>query len=311
MISKAQEIVGSDYVNLDKYLLDIARDRRYWSNKRQNIKEKEAKLDQLLSLYEDKSDDLKSQRNEILRSAKQEAKEILATANAKIEKAIREIREAQAEKEATKHIRTDFEAYKKSITDADNDDSKSLPEALQELKHKSKQKKESKLRKSPKPGVDTRKEIAVGDYVKMKDGNVAGQVLRIDGKRAEVAFGALRMMVEMAKLQPSSAPKQSAATQTMTISSSTYDSSRARQLNFKNEIDVRGMRGDEAVQAVMYFLDDAVQFNAGRLRILHGTGEGILKTLIRQQLKANPNVRDFRDEDVRFGGAGITVVDLY
>lgn len=311
VIAKAQEIVGSDYVNLDKYLLDIARDRRYWSNKRQNIKEKEARLDQLLSLYEDKADDLKSQRNEILREAKREAKEILATANARIEKTIREIREAQAEKEITKKLRSEFEGYRRSVTDAEPESStKDVPEALKELKHKSKRSKDIKLARSAKPAVDTKREIAAGDYVKMKDGNVTGQVMRIDGKKAEVAFGTLRMMVEVSKLIPSQAPKITAATQVFGVSASTSESSRGRQLNFKPEIDVRGMRGDEAVQAIVYFLDDAVQFNAGRLRILHGTGHGILKTLIREQLQANPNVVSFRDEDVRFGGAGITVVDL-
>ncbi len=94
------------------------------------------------------------------------------------------------------------------------------------------------------------------------------------------------------------------------VSSSTTEESRRRQLNFKNEIDVRGMRADEALQAVTYFLDDAIQFNAGKVRILHGTGHGILKTLIRQQLKAVSGVESFEDEDIRFGGAGITVVTL-
>ncbi len=311
VIAKAQEIVGSDYVNLDKYLLDIARDRRYWANKRQNIKEKESKLDQLLSLYEDKADDLKSQRNAILHQAKAEAKEILATANSRIEKTIREIREAQAEKESTKKIRTEFDAYRKSVAEpAEASDSAAVPEALRDLRHKSRQKREAVvMKRSQRQPVNTARELAAGDYVKMKDGNVAGQIIRIEGKRAEVAFGALRMMVELAKLVPSSAPK-GAATQVATVSSATSDASRQRQLHFKPEIDVRGMRGDEAVQAIIYFLDDAVQFNAGRLRILHGTGQGILKTLIRQQLQANPNVSSFRDEDVRFGGAGITVVEL-
>ena len=88
------------------------------------------------------------------------------------------------------------------------------------------------------------------------------------------------------------------------------EESRRRQLGFKTEIDVRGMRADEALQAVTYFLDDAFQFGASRLRILHGTGHGILKTIIRQQLKATAGVAHFEDEDIRFGGAGITVVDL-
>ena len=166
------------------------------------------------------------------------------------------------------------------------------------------------MQRSSRQAVDTRKELAVGDFVKMKDGNVPGQIMKIEGKKAEVAFGALRTMVELSRLTPSAAPKQSALTQTSGISSQTSAAARERQLNFKAEIDVRGMRGDEAVQAIIYFLDDAVQFNARRLRILHGTGTGILKTLIRQQLNANTAVASFRDEDVRFGGAGITVVDM-
>lgn len=310
VIDKAKEIVGSDYVNLDKYLLDVARDRRYWQNKRQNIKEKEARLDDLLSRYEDKADDLKSRRNAILHDAKAEAKEILAAANARIEKAIREIREAQAEKESTKRIRNEFEAFRKSVVDTLPEETGPVPEALKELRHKSRRSKEERMQRSEKRKVDTRKELGVGDYVKMKDGNVTGQIVRIEGKRAEVTFGALRTTVELSRLLPASPPKDSALTQKSGISVAASAASRERQLSFKPEIDVRGMRGDEAVQAIIYFLDDAVQFSASRLRILHGTGSGILKTLIRQQLNANTSVKSFHDEDVRFGGAGITVVDL-
>lgn len=310
VIEEAKKIVGSDYVNLDKYLLDIARDRRYWQNKRQNIKEKESHLDSLLSLYEDKADDLKSQRNAILHEAKAEAKEILATANAQIERTIREIKEANAEKEATRRIRTEFEAYKKSATTDETEDLKQ-PETLKQLKHQSKRNKKQLVRRQDKTVIaDTTKQLAAGDYVSMKDSSVTGQIIKIEGKKAEVAFGALRTTVQISALMPAKAPKESALTQKFGISAQTSTAARERQLNFKPEIDVRGMRGDEAVQAIIYFLDDAIQFNAKRLRILHGTGTGILKTLIRQQLNVNPSVVSFRDEDVRFGGAGITVVDL-
>lgn len=308
VIDDAKKIVGSDYVNLDKYLLDIARDRRYWANKRLNIKEKESRLDSLLTMYEDKSDDLKSQRNLILNEARKEAKEILAGANARIEKTIREIRSVQADKEETKRLRSDFEAYRKSVNESEFEEN--TPEILKEIKHKSNKSKQKILKRSEKPAVNIKKEIAVGDYVKMKDGNITGQVMKIEGKKGEVAFGALRTMVELSRLVPSSKPNPSATATILTGSISASSASRERQLNFKTEIDVRGMRGDEAVQAIIYFLDDALQFSAKRLRILHGTGQGILKTLIRQQLNANPNVKQFYDEDVRFGGAGITIVDL-
>ena len=111
VIEEAKNIVGSDYVNLDKYLSDIARDRKYWANKRLNIREKENKLDNLLSKYEEVAGDLKSQRKEILSDARREAQEILAGANARIERTILEIRKAQAEKERTKQLRQELREF--------------------------------------------------------------------------------------------------------------------------------------------------------------------------------------------------------
>lgn len=305
VIENAKEIVGSDYVNLDKYLSEIARDRRYWANKRQNIREKENKLDSLLSRYEETAGDLMSQRKAIINDAKREAKEILQGVNAKIERTILEIRKAEAEKERTKQLRKDLSDFKDSVLDNENETDDSKLSAIKTLKHKSRKKNPQK----PQMASATPKaELQVGDYVKMEGGSVVGQIMSIEGKKCEVAFGALRTIVKLSSLKSASKPKESALSNTATVTASS--DSRQRQLNFRTEIDVRGMRADEALQAVTYFLDDAVQFSASRVRILHGTGHGILKTLIREQLRANPSVKNFEDEDVRFGGAGITVVDL-
>lgn len=306
VIEMAKDIVGSDYVNSDKYLLDIARDRKYWSNKRQSIKEKEQHLDKLLEKYEDTASDLKSKRAEILKDAREEAREILKSANARLEKAIKDIKNAEAEKERTRQIRRDLEDYKESLKDPVEE--KIVPDLLKPLKHRSKKSKEN----TAKPVLSNNQNIqlAAGEWVRMDGSGSIGQIISVQGKKAEVAFGALRTLVQLSRLSVAKKPKQTAISQILTVSSQTSDDSRKRQLNFKNEIDVRGMRGDEAIQAVSYFLDDAVQFSAGRVRILHGTGHGILKTLIREQLKVNPNVVSFSDEDVRFGGAGITIVNL-
>ena len=306
VINSAREIVGQDYVNSDKYLLEITRDRRYWANKRQSIKEKEAKLDSLLEKYEDTATDLKGRRAEIIRDARREAKEILATANARIESAIRDIRAAEAEKERTKKIRRELDEYKASLNEEVSEKT-DVPE-IKTLRHKSKA---SVEKKRQKPAVPAKEEpLKAGDYVKMSDGGVAGKILSIQGKKAEVAFGGLRTFVELNKLRRSGKPAPTVTTQTLSVSKETSDDIRRRQLNFKTEIDVRGMRADEAIQAVTYFIDDAIQFSAGKVRILHGTGHGILKNLIRQQLNANTGVKRYYDEDVRFGGAGITIVEL-
>lgn len=306
VVEAAKEIVGSDYVNNDRYLLDIARDRRYWANKRQAVKEKENKLDALLAQYEEKSADLRRKRADILNEARHEARELMKGANARIERTIRDIKTAEAEKERTREVRRQLEEYKAELEKEGKENDGNMPEVLRAQRHKSKANRQQK----PKPTEQTARPLAVGDYVKMADGGVAGKILAINGKKAEVAFGGLRTFVELSKLRAAQAPKPSALTQTTVIGGATSDAMRQRQLNFKQEIDVRGMRADEALQAVTYFMDDAVQFGASRLRILHGTGHGILKTLIRQQLDANPSVKKYTDEDVRFGGAGITVVDL-
>ncbi len=307
IIDDAKEIVGSDYVNLDKYLSEISRDRRYWANKRQNIREKEAKLDSLLSKYEETAGDLKAQRKAIINDARKEAKEILDGVNAKIERTILEIRNAAAEKEKTKELRKDLNDFKQKVLDSDEEKSdKNVPKALAPLKHKSRTRKpDEKTKKSVKG-----EPLKIDDFVKLEGNNTTGKILSIQGKKAEVAFGALRTIVSLDKLKRASKPKESALSSASSYSTTTTQESRTRQLNFKNEIDVRGMRADEALQAVTYFMDDAIQFSISRVRILHGTGHGILKTLIREQLRANPSVRSFGDEDVRFGGAGITVVDL-
>ncbi|MCM1152592.1 MAG: Smr/MutS family protein [Muribaculum sp.] len=303
VVEDAKQIVGSDYVNMDKYLLDIERDRRYWSNKRQNIHEKEKRLNDLLAKYEDSSSDLRQQRRQILSDARRQAQEIISRSNAKVEATIRQIREFQAEKERTKMIRQELKQYSESLK-GDSDDSQ--PKLLKPLKHKSRN-----TAKSEKPTqVPAAKPLQPGDFVKMDDGGVVGKILSINGTKAEVAFGALRTLVQLSKLKPSSRPKPTGSNVVMTVSDSTLEDSRNRQLSFRQEIDVRGMRADEALQALTYFLDDAIQFNAKRVRILHGTGHGILKSVIREQLKVNPAVESFHDEDVRFGGAGITVVEF-
>ena len=308
VIDAAKEIVGSAYVNNDKYLLDIARDRRYWANKRMSIKEKEAKLDRILEMYEDKSSDLKARRNEIIKQARAEAKEILEEANARIEKTIRDIRAAEAEKERTKELRRELEEYKRQ-TLSDTGVKDDIPSVLKSQPHKSRK---SRLAGNKvKQSVAETPQLEVGGCVTMEGSDTVGRIIGIRGKKAEVAFGALRTVTEISKLKPTMRkPAASPAGSMFTVSAQTSEESRHRQLNFKTDIDVRGMRGDEALQAVTYFLDDATQFGASRLRILHGTGHGILKNLIRQLLDSYPSVKSYADEDVRFGGAGITVVDL-
>lgn len=301
VISEATEIVGADYVNLDRYVLDIARDRRYWDNKRQQIRMKEKKLSEVLDKYSEDLDALKQQRKEILVRAKNQASDILASANATIERTVHEIKKANAEREKTKEIRKQLDEFKHRLVKDEEADS--------QIEKFNKSIRRNQNAKKIERSNDTNVDLSVGDNVTLDDSNSVGTIISINGKNSIVAFGALRTTVALSRLhktlkKPSELKNSSASARVA------GEQARERQLNFKPEIDVRGMRSDEALQAVTYFIDDAIRFSVSRVRILHGTGNGILRHNIREYLDTLPGVISFKDEHVQFGGAGITVVDL-
>jgi len=309
VIADASAKVGSDYIDMDKYLQDIVRDKRYWESKRQNIRQQEKKLEDITSRYEKDLEEVNKQRKEIMREAKAEAQRILAEANAKIENTVREIKEAQAEKEQTKLARKALEEFKTSIESTGEEDDKIARKMakLQERKERKKQKQNS----PPTKQAFNRDVIEVGDNVRLKGQVSAGTVMELQGKQAVVAFGMIKSTVKLEQLEKVSKGQIKKEIQKSTfVSVGTTDHMHEKKLNFKQEIDVRGMRGDEALQAVTYFIDDAIQVGAGRVRILHGTGTGILRQLIRDYLHSVPGVEHYHDEHVQFGGAGITVVEL-
>lgn len=304
IIDDAREIVGSDYVNTDRFLLDIARDRRYWENKRLQIKQKEKRVDELLSRYGDEADELRQQRKSIIKEARKEAERIISESNAAVERTIREIRESQADKERTRIARQKLADEQKSLK---HENKGSLPgDTL--LKKAPKRKENSK--KQPAVATKEPAEIKAGDFVKMSGQQTVGTVIETDGKKAIVTFGSLRMKVPTSQLTLTKATPKTAGSKVSFISSQTTDASRNRQLNFSQEIDLRGMRLDEALQQVTYYIDDAIQFNAHRVRILHGTGTGALREGIRQYLSQIDGIATFHDEHPQFGGAGVTVVDF-
>jgi len=308
VITDASQIVGSDYINMDKYLQDIVRDKRYWETKRQNIRQQEKKLEDITSRYEQDLETVDKQRKEIIRQAKAEAQHIISEANAKIENTIREIKESQAEKEQTRLARKALDEFKASVEAAEESDDK-IARQMAKLKERQERKKvKKKTTQSPVFDKDT---IQVGDNVRLKGQTSAGTVLEVDKKQALVAFGMIKSTVKLDKLEKVSKGQLKKEIQKSTfVSSQTTDDMRERNLNFKRELDVRGMRGDEALQAVTYFVDDAILVGVSPVRILHGTGTGALRQIIREYLHSVPGIRKYHDEHVQFGGAGITVVEL-
>lgn len=315
VIADASEIVGSEYINADKYLQDIVRDKRYWESKRQNIRKREKQMEETIARYEAQLNELDKSRKEILRNAKEEARHLLEESNARIENTIRTIKEAQAEKEKTRNARQELNEFKADVEEIDKKQTdekiaRKMEQLLEKQKRKQERKKQQKTGNVPAVPKAERP-LQKGDTVRIKGQTSVGELLDISGKNATVTFGVIKTTVKLERLERAEAPRTSNTMQSSSfVSTQTQDNVYEKKLQFKQDIDVRGMRGDEAIQAVTYFIDDAILLGISRVRILHGTGNGILRTLIRDYLRTVPGVSHFQDEHVQFGGAGITVVDL-
>ena len=303
VIDNAKEIVGSDYVNMDKYLQDISRDKRYWEQKRQKVHQQEKELEQKSQEYDEKTRELKTKRQEVMQQARDEANQLMQQANARIEKTIRDIKQAQAEKEATRKIREEHERFKqkrlqepKPVVPPSVVEQQGDPNAV---------------------AVSASDALQPGDYVRLKGQQTVGEVLSVNGRQVQVAFGMIKSMVDFARLEKLSRnqlKKEQTYTNGMGAllkdSETPVEVMSSRRSSFKQQLDVRGMRADEALQAVMYYMDDAILLSVSQVRILHGTGTGALRQAIRQYLSTLPGIKDFHDEHVQFGGSGITVVEL-
>ncbi len=301
VIAEASEIVGQDYINADKYLQDIVRDKRYWENKRQLIHQQEKKLEATIAGYEEKMADLKGRKREILDKAKMEAEDLLQRSNAIIEQTVKDIKEAQAEKEETKKIRERLNKFKEDVSRTDT------PKPPQHQSGKpAKSTPKATARTTPTAKTAT---LAVGGYVRLKGQTTVGIIQKINDREATVEFGDIIINVRLNRLEATMETPKKPQTTSQYYSPTTALRNKTIA-NFKSVIDLRGMRGEECLTELTTFIDSAIVAGVHTASILHGTGNGILRQLVRNYLDTIPEVSSYRDELPQFGGTGITVVEL-
>ncbi len=277
IIQRATDIVGEEHIDYDKHLQDIARDKRYWENKRQNIRQKEKHLEEKIAHYEEQMAGIKAKKRAILEEANAEAADLLRKSNATIERTIREIKEAKAEKKATQAARQKVETLKTKV------------ETLASKSSKSSKSSSTSLTSSTSKTTSKQK-----------------NVLRDLSELKVLTKNPAKLIQESNTLKPKM------------VSSNVADELRRKKLNFKRELDIRGLRVDEALETLIAYVDDALMVNAEQVTILHGTGTGALKQLVRDYLAdRQKSMRRLKSGDISFhdgdpdrGGAGITIIEL-
>ena len=315
IVRKAMDKAGEDHINLEKQLREIARDKRYWAEKRDRIRQTDRKVEQLEQTYTDRLQDIKEERRRILESARKEAEELITNANRTIENTIRTIRESQAEKELTRLARKELVSFAEGVDNSDKSADERIEREMERLARRRERREKraeereqnggvvAKPQPEPKPQV-----IEVGSKVKLEGQATPGVVQQIKGKKAQVAFGQMIVMVELSRLSIVSSSEYRAATRPTTARTVVSVDIRERKLNFRDTIDVRGMRAVEALEAVEDLVDDALMVGVSTVTILHGKGTGALKEEIRRYLRTVKDVATVADDHADRGGAGITVV---
>ncbi|PZX13812.1 DNA mismatch repair protein MutS2 [Breznakibacter xylanolyticus] len=321
ILTESKEKIGQDHIDFDKHLREIVRDKRYWEQKRESIRINEKRLEEVLARYQGELAKVKQERKTILDQAKTQAANLLNTANKQIENTIREIRETQADKERTRLLRQQLDEVKEKVEQSAHDRDDTVERKIRQIQEREKRKQEKatkpqhpprEAKAAPEREPVTNAPLQKGDSVKLPGQEIPGEILEIQGNTATVAFGNLKTSVKINKLTRISKSnyKKEVRQAQESFSSELSERIRNKKLNFKADIDVRGMRADEALQAVMSHIDDAIICETSSLKILHGKGDGILRKMIRDYLASVKEVRSCRDEHVQFGGSGITIVEF-
>ena len=312
ILEEASGKAGVKNINYDRHLKDIARDKRYWENKRQSIRQQEKRLEELMAEYETELSGARSLRKEIITKAKDEAQHLLKESNRIIESTIRQIKESQAEKEKTKDVRQQLETFKNVVEEDTKPFKTESEEKIAKLSSRAK-----KIKMEPEPEKENNAPVASqvhplkpGDAVRMIDTLAAGEVIEIKDKMVQVETGSLRFFVPIDKIERITRSDLKKSLKANQVLKENDPGLVQRNINFKPEIDIRGVRGEEAINQVRELIDNALIVQHRNLRILHGKGSGILRQLVRQYLATVDVVKSFRDEHVEFGGSGITVIEM-
>lgn len=316
IIRTASEKAGSDHINIERQLREIARDRRYWEQKRDRIRIADRKVEELETSYAEQLSRIKAERQQIIREAKEEAQRLIADANRQIENTIRTIRESQAEKELTRLARKELDDVRERTSRdeaAEAERSARVDREMERIERRRQRREERKAAGGKSESAEVVEKqiprvIEVGTKVRIKNQDGVGEVQEVKGRKATVAFGHILTTVAVDRLETVSNAEYKRQTRPTTARTVVSVDVSQRKLNFKDNIDVRGMRAVDALEAVQSFIDDAIMVGIGSVSILHGKGTGALKEEIRRYLRTVPDVATAADEHADRGGAGITIV---
>ena len=323
IVKDAEDKAGEEYVGIERNLRKIARNRKALDEKLQKIKHTDKALESIAGQYEKELRDIKQQKQDILDEAKRQAESIVKGANKQVENTIRAIKEAQAGKEETKEARKELQGFVTALQERKSREQRARDEyidrKLGQLERRQEKERERKARREGRTAPDEAVQepaafrsgaFKVGEKVRIKDNGMVGEISKVSGKSVTLVIGNIGSTVPADRIERISSNEfKAAARQAPTVSYRVEDPAiRDRKLNFRMELDVRGERLSDALDIVTHYVDDALMLSVPSVRIIHGKGTGVLREEIQKYLRTIPGIASVKDEQIQFGGTGVTIV---
>ena len=330
IVKEAEANAGEEFVDIERNLRQIARNRRALETKLQKVKVADRTLEGLTDKYQKELKDIQSQRKEIIDEAKKEAAQIVRDANRQVETTIRTIKEAQAQKEPTQEARRELQGFVAALEQRKTRQQQTRDEYIEgklELLEKRQQKERARKVRRADPATLAAEQQAqeeerrlaafrsaplkAGEKVRIKENGMVGEVSKVSAKAVTLIVGNISTKLPMDKVERISSNEYKAAVKDIAkpVQRKEDPGITARKLNFRTELDIRGERLSDALDIVTHYIDDAMMLGMGSVRIIHGKGTGVLREEIQKYLRTIPGVR-CRDEQIQFGGSGVTVVEF-
>ena len=314
IVKDAEQRSGEEFAGIERNLRKIARNRRVLDEKIQKIRTTDKTLESLTGKYQKELEDIKQTREKILREAREEADEIIKGANRQVEKTIRTIRETQAEKTATHEARQELRDFLGALQQTKQKREDYIEGKLQQVGRRLEKSRSRKKAAAPQGEKEHEEQfrsapLSVGEKVRIKDNGMVGEVIRVSAGLVTVIVGSVTTKIPKERVERISSNEFKAAQKPSARPLQKYDAALSeRKRNFSTEIDLRGQRVGEALENVQRYLDDAIMLGVPSVRILHGKGTGALREEIQKYARTVLGVASATDEDIRFGGSGVTVV---
>lgn len=331
IVKDAEERAGEEFVNIERNLRQIARNRKALDEKLQKIRATDKNLESITEKYQKELEGIRQTKKQIIEDAKQQAEDIVRSANKQVESTIKTIKEANAERERTQQARRELQSFVEAISQKKTEEQKSrddyIENRLQVLQQRQERAVARKIRRASeaekreilqKEAERKREEafrsapLKVGEKVRIKDNGMVGEVTKLAVRTVTIAVGNISSTLDKSRVERiSSNEYKSAVRETFTPPRQYEDKSLSeRKLSFKPETDLRGMRVGEALEAATRYVDDAIMLGVSSVRIIHGKGTGALREEIQKFLRTVPGVASVKDEDIQFGGTGVTIVEF-